>query len=104
MVVKEFWPAVPESGFILVAFQNKLFAAAKPVTLAKVFRDAAHKKIRLLPRRLEDPGKHRSGGRFSMGSADDDGMFFREKDFLQNFRHGAIGNLAVQHFFQLRIS
>ena len=39
-----------------------------------------------------------------MRSADDDGMFFRKKDFFQNFRHRAIGNLAVQHFFQFRIS
>src|SRR5256886_5216115 len=52
MVVEKLWPAVPESSFILVAFQNKLFAAAKSVTLTEVLRDAAHKKIGLFSRRV----------------------------------------------------
>ena len=104
MVVEKLWPAVPESSFILVAFQNELFAVTKSVTLTEVLRDAAHEKIGLLFRRVKNPSEHRSRGRLSMRTADDDGMLFREKDFFQNFRHRAIRNLAVKHFFQLRIS
>jgi len=79
MVVKEFWPAVPESGFILVALENELFPTAEPVTLAKVFRYTPHKKIRPFRRGVKNPGEHRRGGRFSMGSADDDGMSLGRK-------------------------
>src|SRR5947208_3537058 len=103
MVVEKLWPAVPESSFILVAFQNKLFAAAKSVTLAEVLRDAAHEKIGLLSRRVKNPSEHRRRGGLSVRTADDDGMFLRKKDFFENFWHRAIGNLAVKHFFQLRI-
>src|SRR5438067_5645504 len=104
MIVKKFVSEVPESSFILIAFQNELSAAAKSVTLTEVLRDAAHEKIGLLSRRVKNPSEHCSRGGLSMGTADDDGMLFREKDFFQNFRHRATGNLAVQHFFQLRIS
>src|SRR5258708_22329907 len=103
MVMKKFGPAVPERGFILVTFKNELWAAAKLVTLSKVLRHASHEKIRLLPRGVENPSQHRRRGCFSMGSADDNGMSFGKKDFLQDFRHGAIGNLSIQHFLQLRI-
>src|ERR1700687_1506906 len=103
MIMKKLWPAVPECGFILVAFKNELFPIAKPITLAKVFRHSSHKKIRPLPRSMKNPSQHRRRGGFSMCAADDNGMSSGEKDFLQNLRHRAIRNLSVQHFLQLGI-
>src|SRR6202045_725872 len=104
MVMKKLGPAVPKRGFILVAFKNELFPAAKPITLAKVFRHASYEKIRPLACRVENPSQHRRRSGFSMSAADDNGMSPGEKDFLQNLRHRAIGNLSVRHFLQPGIS
>src|SRR6266849_6176499 len=104
MVVKKFRPAVPERRLVLVALQNELLPAAEPITLLEVFRHTPNEKIWPLPRNMENPGQHCGRSRFSMCSADDDGVSFREKYFLQNFRHRTIRNLAVQHFFQFWIA
>src|SRR5260370_4808801 len=95
MVMKKLGPAVPERGLILVAFKNELFPAAKPITLAKVFRHASHEKIRPLARSVKNPSQHRRRGGFSMCAADDNGMASGKKDILQNPRHQAVRNLSV---------
>src|ERR1700674_2046525 len=103
MVMKKLGPAIPERGFILIAFKNELFPIAKPIALAKVFRHASHEKIWPLARSVKNPSQHRRRGGFSMCAADDNGMSSGEKDFLQNLRHRAIWNLSVQHFLQVVI-
>src|SRR5215467_1187763 len=104
MIVEKFWPTVPESRFVLVAFENELRAASETVALAKILGHTAHEKIRPLRGGLENPREHCCSRRFSMCPADYNRMFPRQKHFLQHFRQRAIQNLAVQHLFQFRIS
>src|SRR5260370_14670985 len=86
MVMKKLGSAVPESSFVLVTFQNELLPAAKAVTLSEVLRHASHKKIRTLAGPVKNPGQHRRCRCFAMCSADDNGISFRQKDFLQYLR------------------
>src|SRR6266852_2289539 len=104
MVVKEFRSPVPERRLVLVAFQNELRAATQPIALPKILSDTPHKKVRLLPRRLENPCQHCCGSGFSVRSADDDRMLPRQKHFLQYLRQRAIWGFSVEHFFDLGIS
>src|SRR5207248_1137429 len=104
MIVKELWPAIPEGRFILIPFENELLSAPEPVTLSKVLCYSAHQKVRLLPCNLKNPSEHGRCGRLSVCAADHDGMSPRQKHFFENFRHRAVRNLAIEYFFQFRIS
>src|SRR5260370_5570038 len=103
MIVKKFGSPVPKGRLILVAFKDELLPAAEPITLSEVLRHAPHQKIRALGRGLKNPGQHGRRSRFSMCSADNDGMPLGKKHFLQYFRHRTISNLAVQNFLELWI-
>src|SRR4029077_14285007 len=54
MIVKEFRAAIPESGFVLVAFENHLDSLPQTVTFAKVFSEATDEKSRLSACRMEN--------------------------------------------------
>src|SRR5260370_35601368 len=104
MGVEKLGPPIPECGLISVTFENDPSPAAKTVTLSKVFRHAPYEKIRPFTSGVENPRQHRRGGGLSMSSAADDRMSFREKHFLQHFRHRSIRNLSVQNLLELWIS
>src|SRR5580704_7866310 len=99
MIVKKFGTAVPESGFVLVAFEDEFCSTAKSITLAKILRNTADQKIWTLAPGLENPGEHRGRGSFPVRSADHNPVFGRKKHFFQNFRHRAIWDPPVQYFF-----
>jgi hypothetical protein len=63
--VQELRTFIEESSVILVAFQNKMAALAEAKTAPEIFSDAAD----------QEPLKHRSGCRLSMGSGDNDNFF-----------------------------
>src|SRR4030095_1034525 len=104
MVVEELRAAIPESGFVFVAFENHFRAISKTVALAEIFGDSAHQKSRLSARRMKNPGEHSGGRSFAVRAADDDGMFAGKKNLLEDFRHGAIRNLAFKRFFKFGIA
>src|SRR5882724_575054 len=104
MIVEELWAAVPESGFVFVAFENHFSSLPEAIALAEILGDAADEKSWLLSGGVENPGKHRSSSGFSVRAADDNGMFSGKKNFFQNFRHGAIKNLTAKCLFKFRIA
>src|SRR4029077_2871346 len=104
MVVKEFRPAIPESGLVFVAFQNKFCAAAEAVALTEILRYSADQEIRVLACSLEKPRQHGCSGGFPVRTANHNGMSSRQEYFFQNFRHGTVRNFAIEHFLQLRIA
>src|SRR5882724_1013333 len=104
MVMKEFRAAVPESGFVLVAFENHFTCLPESVAFSKVFGDSTDEKCWLLAGRVNNPGQHCGGGGFSVRAADHNGVFAWKKHFFENFRHRTIRNFAFESFFELWIS
>ena len=82
MIVKEFRAAVPESGFVFVAFENHFSSLPEAIALAEVLGDAADEKSWLLSGGVKNPSKHRSSGGFSVRAADDDRMLSGKKNFF----------------------
>src|SRR3984957_17181927 len=103
MIVKKFRPAIPERRLVLVPFENKFVAIFKPVTLPEIFGHAANEKIRLAPRNMKNPRKHRRCRGLAMSAAHYDRMLSRQKLFFQHFRQRSIRNLAIEHFLKFRI-
>src|SRR5437773_12019539 len=85
MIVEKLWAAIPEGGFVFVAFENHFASLPEAIALAEVFGDAAHEKSWLLSGGVKNPGKHRSSGGFSVRAADDNGMLSGKENFLQDF-------------------
>src|SRR4029077_7028270 len=104
MIVEELWAAVPESGFVFVAFENHFNSLPEAIALAEVLGDAADEKSWLFSGGVKNPGKHRSSGGFSVRAADDHRMFSGKKHFFQNFRHGPVRNFTAECFFEFRIA
>src|SRR5262249_62345337 len=86
VIVKELWPPVTKSFLVLASFQDEFISTAEPVTLSEVFCHAADKKIRPLPRGLENPSQHGSSGRFSVRTAHHNRMLSRQKNLFQHLR------------------
>jgi len=103
MIVEKFRPTIPEGRLVLVALENELFPAAKPIAFAEVFSHAADQKIRALTGTMKNPRQHGGSGGFAVSATDHNGMALRQKNLFENFRHRTVHQLAVQHFFQLRI-
>ena len=102
--MEKFRAAVPESCFVLVAFENHFTSLPEAVAFAEILGDAADEKSWLLSGGVENPGQHCGGSGFSVRAADHDGMLSREKHFFEDFRHGAIRNFALECFFEFRIA
>src|SRR5262245_51176684 len=104
MIMEEFRAAIPEGGFVLIAFENHFRARAETVTLAEVFGHAADEERGLLARGMENPSEHGRGSGFAVGAADDDGMLAGEKNLFQDFRHGAVRNFALERLFEFGVA
>src|SRR5713226_4308747 len=97
MIVEKFGATIKESRLVFVAFDDELFAAAKPVAAIVEIRDhAADQKIRTPRRNVENPGEHRSGGRLAMRARDDNRSVAADEIILEKLRHRAIGNFFVE--------
>jgi hypothetical protein len=73
VVVEELRALIEESGVVFVAFDDELFAAAKPVAaVAEIGSHAADEKIGSPPGDLKDPRKHGRRGRLTVRAGDND--------------------------------
>jgi hypothetical protein len=55
-------------------------------------------------RYLKYPSQHSGCGGLAVGAAHDDGMFSREKLFLENLRERAMREPAVEHLLNFHIA
>src|SRR5580704_578403 len=57
-IMQKLWALVEESGVILIAFEDEVFALSQLKAAAKVFRDAANQERRLQAGSMKNPRQH----------------------------------------------
>ena len=104
MVVQKFRRLVAKRGVVLVAFQDKVVAAAEAEAAAKVFSHSSNQKIGATSGVMQNPGKHGRSSGFSMRAGDHHRIATRQKEFFESLRQRPVRNFAIENRFHFRIA
>src|SRR6266403_4105922 len=104
VVVQKFRGLVKECGIVFVALEDEFIAAAQAEAQAEVFGNTADKEIRAPPGVRQNPREHGGCRGLSVCSRYDERIVSGEEIFFKRLRKRTIGDFAVQHAFDFRIT
>ena len=103
-VMNELGPLVEKGRVILICLDHKIVATTQPRGEAKVGGDPADQKPGLKSGLLQNPGQHAGGTGFAMGARDGEHPLILKNMTTEPFRPRGIGDPAVQHRLDDRLT
>ncbi len=106
-VLQELGGLVEERAVVLVAFDDEVASLAEPIAgtvLAEIPGDAADQHARIDAAVRQQPAGQRRGRGLAVRAGDDDRPGAPEKVLANRLGQRAVADLAIQHFFELRVA